>query len=115
MSGFAVRADSAGILWLTGEFDIAAIDEFQATVDAVLDAQREVVLDLSELTFLDSTGIRAFLIVAGKVGGGVVLRKPTTSSEGSSTSPGSRGVWASASTISGTRRVARGRARDVVW
>lgn len=77
MSGFAVRADSAGVLWLTGEFDIAAIDEFQATVDAVLDAQREVVLDLSELTFLDSTGIRAFLIVAGKVGGGVVLRKPT--------------------------------------
>lgn len=77
MSGFAVRADSAGVLWLTGEFDIAAIDEFQATVDAVLDAHREVVLDLSELTFLDSTGIRAFLIVAGKVGGGVVLRKPT--------------------------------------
>lgn len=77
MSGFAVRADSAGVLWLTGEFDIAAIDEFQATVDAVLDAQREIVLDLSELTFLDSTGIRAFLIVAGKVGGGVVLRKPT--------------------------------------
>lgn len=77
MSGFAVRADSAGVLWLTGELDIAAIDEFQATVDAVLDAQREVVLDLSELTFLDSTGIRAFLIVAGKVGGGVVLRKPT--------------------------------------
>lgn len=79
MSGFAVRADSAGVLWLTGEFDIAAIDECQATVDAVLDAQREVVLDLSELTFLDSTGIRAFLIVAGKVGGGVVLRKPTPS------------------------------------
>lgn len=46
-------------------------------MDAVLDAQRELVLDLSELTFLDSTGIRAFLLVADHVGGGVFLRRPT--------------------------------------
>lgn len=77
MSGFAVRADSAGVLWLTGEFDLAAVDEFQAAVDGVLDTQRELVLDLAELTFLDSTGIQAFLVVAGKVDGGVLLRKPT--------------------------------------
>jgi anti-sigma B factor antagonist len=77
MSGFAARADSAGVLWLTGEFDLAAVDEFQAAVDGVLDAQRELVLDLAELTFLDSTGIQAFLIVARKVDGGVLLRKPT--------------------------------------
>jgi anti-anti-sigma factor len=77
MSGFSVRADSTGVLWLAGELDIAAIDELQAAVDAALDAQGELVLDLSKLTFLDATGIRAFLIVAGKVGGDVVLRKPT--------------------------------------
>jgi anti-anti-sigma factor len=77
MSGFAVRADPGGVLWLTGEFDLAAEDEFQAAVDAALDAHRELVFDLSKLTFLDSMGIRAFLVVAEKVEGGVVLRKPT--------------------------------------
>lgn len=39
-------------------------------------AQRELVLDLSELTFLDSTGIQAFLVVAGQNRGGLVLRRP---------------------------------------
>ncbi|MGH2672342.1 MAG: STAS domain-containing protein [Actinomycetota bacterium] len=77
MNDFAVRADPEGVLWLEGEFDLAAIDAFQAAVDAVLDAQRELVLDLSKLTFLDSTGIRAFLVVAGLVGGGLILRRPT--------------------------------------
>jgi anti-sigma B factor antagonist len=77
VNDFAVRADLEGVLWLAGEFDLAAIDAFQAAVDAVLDAQRELVLDLSELTFLDSTGIRAFLVVAGQVRGGVILRRPT--------------------------------------
>jgi len=77
MDDFAVRADAEGVLWLTGEFDLAALDEFQTVVDAVLDAQREIVLDLSELTFLDSTGIRAILVVAGRVGEGVIIRRPT--------------------------------------
>jgi anti-anti-sigma factor len=76
MDDFAVRADPEGVLWLTGEFDLAALDVFQAVVDAVLDAQRELVLDLTELTFLDSTGIRAILVVAGRVDGGIVLRGP---------------------------------------
>jgi anti-anti-sigma factor len=77
VNDFAVRADPEGVLWLAGEFDLAAIDAFQAAVDAVLDAQGELVLDLSELTFLDSTGIRAFLVVAGQVSGGLILRRPT--------------------------------------
>jgi anti-anti-sigma factor len=77
VSDFAVRADTEGVLWLTGEFDLAALDTFEAAVDGVLDAQRKLVLDLSELTFLDSTGIRAFLVVAGQVSGGVILRRPT--------------------------------------
>ena len=77
MTDFAVRADPEGVLWLAGEFDLAAIDAFEAAVGVVLDAQRDLVLDLSELTFLDSTGIRAFLVVAGQVSGGVILRRPT--------------------------------------
>jgi anti-anti-sigma factor len=77
MDDFAVRADPEGVLWLSGEFDLAALDVFRAVVGSVLDAQRELVIDLSELTFLDSTGIRAILVVADQVGGGVVIRRPT--------------------------------------
>lgn len=77
MSGFAERADSAGSSGSPGSSTSPPLTKSQAAVDAVLHAQREVVLDLSELTFLNSTGIRALLIVAAKVGGGVVLRKPT--------------------------------------
>jgi anti-anti-sigma factor len=79
MDDFAVRADPEGVLWLAGEFDLAALEAFQAAVDGALEAQRELVLDLSELTFLDSTGIRAILVLAGQVGGGVVIRRPTPS------------------------------------
>ena len=77
MDDFAVRADPEGVLWLAGEFDLAGLDVFEAGVRNVLDSQRELVFDLSELTFLDSTGIRAILVVAGEVGGGVVIRRPT--------------------------------------
>jgi len=39
-----------------------------AAVDPMLDGKQELVLDLAELSFLDSTGLRAFLIVAEVVG-----------------------------------------------
>lgn len=78
MSIFAVRADP-GSFGSPGSSTLPGIDEFQAAVDAALDTQRELVLDPSELTFLDSTGIRAFLVVANTVEGGVILRKPTPS------------------------------------
>ena len=77
MDDFAVRADPEGVLWLAGEFDLAALDVFEAVMSAVQDSQGELVLDLSELTFLDSTGIRAIIVVAGEAAGGVVLRRPT--------------------------------------
>ena len=76
MDDFAARADPEGVLWLAGEFDLAVLDAFQAAVDGALQTQRELVLDLSELTFLDSTGIRAILVLAGQVSGGVVIRRP---------------------------------------
>ena len=72
-----VEIDPEGVLWLSGELDMAVMDSFIREASATVDGQRQVILDLSALTFLDSSGIRAILrfsnIVAERV---VVLRSP---------------------------------------
>jgi anti-anti-sigma factor len=42
-----------------GELDLATAPEFEAAVAAHLQAGRPVLLDLAELVFLDSTGVRS--------------------------------------------------------
>jgi anti-sigma B factor antagonist len=62
-------AVSAGrhILVLSGELDIASADQLEAMVRQICDtATTEVVLDLSKLRFIDSSGLRAVL-AAGEV------------------------------------------------
>ena len=76
-SGFSVRGDEEGVFWLTGEFDLAQQDVFKGLVFANLDGNRDVVLDCSELTFLDSSGIRAILKFASTVPRDVIIRNPT--------------------------------------
>jgi anti-anti-sigma factor len=46
---------------LTGELDLSATGRFRARLDEVQRAQRRVRLDLSELEFIDCSGIRAIL------------------------------------------------------
>jgi anti-anti-sigma regulatory factor len=58
---FEVRSDADGVLWLSGELDLAQMDSFIRTATANVDGQREVVLDLSELVFLDQAGIGAIM------------------------------------------------------
>jgi anti-anti-sigma factor len=62
---FAVRqrhdADGAVRMTLTGELDLSATDGLRARLDEVQRSQRRVRLDLSELEFIDCTGIRAIL------------------------------------------------------
>jgi anti-anti-sigma factor len=77
-SGFSVRGDEEGIFWLAGEFDLAQQDVFKSLVFANLDGNKDVVLDCSELTFLDSSGIRAILKFASTVPRDVVIRNPST-------------------------------------
>src|SRR3954465_7305049 len=75
-----IRCDRDGVLWLSGEFDLAEMERFLRTATAHVDGRQEVVLDLSELTFLDSSGIRAILRFADFVcPKGVLLRNPSES------------------------------------
>jgi anti-anti-sigma factor len=77
-----IRCDQDGVLWLSGEFDLAEMERFLRTATAQVDGRREVVLDLSELTFLDSSGIRAILRFADFVcAKGLFLRDPSESVE----------------------------------
>jgi anti-anti-sigma factor len=73
---FEARIDRDGVVWLSGELDLASADRFSEVASTALDGQREFVVDLSGLSFLDSTGIRAMLALAARTDRGVVLRDP---------------------------------------
>jgi anti-sigma B factor antagonist len=77
---FQVVSDQAGDgLRLIGELDIAATDALLEEVDtfATRDGSRDLRIDLAELTFIDSSGIRALLKAAQRIGGNVVLLSPS--------------------------------------
>jgi len=77
MAGFHVQPGPDGVLYLAGELEMATADGFPAQAAANLDGQRDLILDVSELVFLDSTGIRALLELARlSAPKGVVLRHP---------------------------------------
>jgi stage II sporulation protein AA (anti-sigma F factor antagonist) len=72
-----IHQDDDGILWLSGELDLAQADTFPESAAAQLNGAADVVLDCSQLTFLDSSGIRAIFQLASKAGRPVVIRNPT--------------------------------------
>lgn len=58
-----VQRDGGGpCLRLAGELDLSTAPQLNAAIDRLADeGQRELLLDLSELTFCDSTGVAAFV------------------------------------------------------
>jgi len=64
-AGLTVRDSSAGTehrLLLAGELDIASAPILEARIASLCEnGTTRIVLDLSELTFMDSTGLRALL------------------------------------------------------
>jgi anti-anti-sigma factor len=76
VSRLRMRAEGA-IFYLAGEFDLAEVEMFAETTAARLDGQGPVILDLTELTFMDASGINSILKLAERVGGrGLVVRNP---------------------------------------
>ena len=73
---FQVRPTDTGLA-LNGELDMAAADEFWGLATSALDPTRVVVLDLGELEFIDSAGLRAIVRLSEDVCPyGIVLRSP---------------------------------------
>ena len=53
-----------GFLRLSGELDLATDEDLLTAFRSVSNNGSEVVLDLSEMEFIDSTGIQAFMTTA---------------------------------------------------
>ena len=71
---FEVAIHQDGTLLLRGELDIATVEELQAKIDEVLVQGTPVVMDLDQLTFLDSSAIHCLLETWKASGHPVMLR-----------------------------------------
>jgi len=59
-----VREQDGARLALSGELDIATVPRVEAAVNATLTAEvRTLTIDLSELGFVDSSGLRLFIVL----------------------------------------------------
>ncbi len=76
----SVQTDNSALtLVLIGELDMASVPVLRDAFDAAGDDHTTVVVDLTELTFIDSTGISELLRANRRLRprGGIVLRSPT--------------------------------------
>lgn len=78
--------DSFRVSWerdtvrLHGELDLAPAEAFEAAFREHLDGQHSLVFDLSELTFIDSTGVRTLIRIAEAAAPrSIVMRSPQAS------------------------------------
>lgn len=63
MSVTSRYVDRATVIMVTGELDLAVAGEFEAALsDQALDATSGVVIDLTDLDFMDSSGLRTLLL-----------------------------------------------------
>lgn len=70
-------ADGAALVSLAGELDISNVAKLQDALDPLLDGKpQRLVFDLSELRFMDSSGI-AMLLTAAARSESVEVRRPS--------------------------------------
>jgi anti-anti-sigma factor len=72
--------DGAQVLRPCGELDLAEVPELQARLRKLVCAERETILDLSGLTFIDSSGIQLLFEATGEAksnGWNLQLRNPS--------------------------------------
>jgi anti-anti-sigma factor len=71
-----IHDEGGGVLRVVGEFDVATASEVQARLAA---HRGPAILDLREVTFIDSTGLRTLLGATRERGGDepLVLRTPS--------------------------------------
>ena len=62
-----MNEDGKNVLYISGEIDGTNVDEFEAQLNAFAEKSDEIQLNLSELEYVSSTGLRVFLTVQKKV------------------------------------------------
>ena len=68
--------DGGEVVTLVGELDMAHASTLAETLDALADSERPVIVDLSELTFIDSSGIHAIVRPRPQEGAVVLVCPP---------------------------------------
>ena len=76
-TGFYVQIDPAGALLLRGELDISTVQDLQDKIDEILIPGQPVVMDLAQLTFLDSSAVECFFKTWYASGHPVILHNAT--------------------------------------
>ncbi len=70
-------AEDGGVLHLRGELDLSTVGVLRSALEERLPIKGDLILDLSELDFLDSTGLQEILKLADRCSGVVVVRQPS--------------------------------------
>jgi len=71
--GFSITAserDGRTVVLIRGELDLATAPDLERVIGERLDAGDDVVVDLRELAFMDSSGLRVLVAAHTRVGGG---------------------------------------------
>jgi anti-sigma B factor antagonist len=67
MGGFSVRIVTArdqAFVRPAGELDLATVGEFEAAIGGALDGHKQLVVDLRDVTFLDTEGLKSLMETA---------------------------------------------------
>ena len=77
--GLSVQSSEGDdILRLEGELDLSTVGHLRSAVEERLPVAGDLVLDMSELHFVDSTGLQEILNLAGRLSPGrIVVRRPS--------------------------------------
>ena len=71
-TGFSISTsdrDGRAVVVIRGELDLATAPDLEAAIQGPLDDGQDVVVDLRELDFMDSTGLRVLVAAHGRVEG----------------------------------------------
>jgi anti-sigma B factor antagonist len=71
-TGFSISTsdcDGRSVVVIRGELDLATAPDLEAALTERLDAGQDVVVDLRELAFMDSTGLRVLVSAHARVEG----------------------------------------------
>ena len=76
-TSFRARVKSSGELILQGELDLHTVKDLQELIDDLSSLGTTLVLDMSQLSFMDTAGIHCLLNVHSSTGEPVVVRNPS--------------------------------------
>lgn len=55
--------DNTQTVKLIGDLDVYSEDDFKSFIDEEIDTNKDLIIDLSDLEYLDSTGLGMFMII----------------------------------------------------